>query len=431
MPQPLRTTLDNGLNVLLLEVHTAPVISHWVWYRVGSRDEPTGRTGVSHWVEHMQFKGTPKYPAGVLDKAISRQGGFWNAFTFLDWTAYFETLPAQAIDLALDLEADRMVNSLFDPEEVERERTVVISERQGNENSPQFRLGEEVQAAAFRVHPYHHEIIGDLADLERMTHEDLYRHYRTYYIPNNAVLAVAGDFQTEAMLRQIEAAFGAIPAGPEPPRLVRPEPPQRGERRVVVEGPGETAFLEVAYHAPKAADSDFFPFLVLDSLLTGPSNLNISGGGISNRTSRLYRRLVEGEIAASVSGGFQATLDPFLFSIAVTLRPDRRPEEALQTIDEEVRRLQDEPPPADEVARAVKQARALFAYGSESTTNLGFWLGFSSMVAQVDWFLTFLDRLAEVTPQEVQRMAQAYLRPQNRVVGTYLPTNHAVEVHHE
>ncbi|HIQ09687.1 MAG TPA: insulinase family protein, partial [Anaerolineaceae bacterium] len=318
----------------------------------------------------------------------------------------------------------------FDPEEVERERTVVISERQGNENSPQFRLGEEVQAAAFRVHPYHHEIIGDLADLERMTHEDLYRHYRTYYIPNNAVLAVAGDFQTEAMLRQIEAAFGAIPAGPEPPRLVRPEPPQRGERRVVVEGPGETAFLEVAYHAPKAADSDFFPFLVLDSLLTGPSNLNISGG-ISNRTSRLYRRLVEGEIAASVSGGFQATLDPFLFSIAVTLRPDRRPEEALQTIDEEVRRLQDEPPPADEVARAVKQARALFAYGSESTTNLGFWLGFSSMVAQVDWFLTFLDRLAEVTPQEVQRMAQAYLRPQNRVVGTYLPTNHAVEVHHE
>ena len=431
MPQPLRTTLDNGLTVLLLEVHTTPVISHWIWYRVGSRDEPTGRTGVSHWVEHMQFKGTPKYPAGVLDKAISRQGGFWNAFTFLDWTAYFETLPAQAIDLALDLEADRMVNSRFDPAEVERERTVVISERRGNENNPLFRLGEEVQAAAFRVHPYHHEVIGDLADLERMSREDLYHHYRTYYIPNNAVLAVAGDFESEALLQRIEAAFGGLPAGPEPPRLVRPEPPQRGERRVVVEGPGETIFLEVAYHAPKAAAPDFFAFLVLDSLLTGPSNLNISGGGISNRTSRLYRRLVEGEIAAAVSGGFQATLDPFLFSITVTLRPDRRPEEALQAIDEEIQRLQDAPPPADEVARAVKQARALFAYGSESTTNLGFWLGFSSMVAQVEWFLNFLDRLAEVSPQAVQRMAQTYLRPQNRVVGVYRPTDHAAEVHHE
>lgn len=431
MPQPLRTTLDNGLTVLLLEVHTTPVISHWIWYRVGSRDEPTGRTGVSHWVEHMQFKGTPKYPAGVLDKAISRQGGFWNAFTFLDWTAYFETLPTQAIDLALDLEADRMVNSRFDPAEVERERTVVISERRGNENNPLFRLGEEVQAAAFRVHPYHHEVIGDLADLERMSREDLYHHYRTYYIPNNAVLAVAGDFESEALLQRIEAAFGGLPAGPEPPRLVRPEPPQRGERRVVVEGPGETTFLEVAYHAPKAAAPDFFAFLVLDSLLTGPSNLNISGGGISNRTSRLYRRLVEGEIAAAVSGGFQATLDPFLFSITVTLRPDRRPEEALQAIDEEIQRLQDAPPPADEVARAVKQARALFAYGSESTTNLGFWLGFSSMVAQVEWFLNFLDRLAEVSPQAVQRMAQTYLRPQNRVVGVYRPTDHAAEVHHE
>lgn len=431
MPQPLRTTLDNGLTVLLLEVHTTPVISHWIWYRVGSRDEPTGRTGVSHWVEHMQFKGTPKYPAGVLDKAISRQGGFWNAFTFLDWTAYFETLPTQAIDLALDLEADRMVNSRFDPAEVERERTVVISERRGNENNPLFRLGEEVQAAAFRVHPYHHEVIGDLADLERMSREDLYHHYRTYYIPNNAVLAVAGDFESEALLQRIEAAFGGLPAGPEPPRLVRPEPPQRGERRVVVEGPGETTFLEVAYHAPKAAAPDFFAFLVLDSLLTGPSNLNISGGGISNRTSRLYRRLVEGEIAAAVSGGFQATLDPFLFSITVTLRPDRRPEEALQAIDEEIQRLQDAPPPADEVARAVKQARALFAYGSESTTNLGFWLGFSSMVAQVEWFLNFLDRLAEVSPQAVQRMTQTYLRPQNRVVGVYRPTDHAAEVHHE
>lgn len=422
MSDIVRAQLSNGLTVLLKPLHTAPVISHWIWYRVGSRDEPTGLTGISHWVEHMQFKGTPRYPAGVLDRVISRTGGYWNAFTFLDWTAYFETLPAEAVDLALDLEADRMVNSLFDPEEVERERTVILSERQGHENEPLFLLGEEVQAAAFRVHPYHHEVIGDQADLERMTRDDLYRHYRTYYIPNNAVLVLAGDFEPEAMLARVRERFEALPPGPEPPRLTRPEPPQRGERRVVVEGPGETTFLEVAWRAPAAAEPDFFPFLVLDSLLTGPSSLNLTGGGLSGRTSRLYRRLVEGEIAAGVSGGLSATRDPFLYTIQVTLRPERTPEEALQVVEEEIARLQDTPPPAEEVARAVKQARALFAYGSESVTNQAFWLGLSMMVADdIAWFTTFLERLAAVRPEDVQRVAQTFLTAQRRVVGVYRP----------
>src|SRR3972149_10432375 len=149
-----RLTLSNGLLILLKEIHTSSIISYWVWYRVGSRDEVTGKTGISHWTEHMQFKGTPQFPAGVLDKAISRDGGYWNAFTYLDWTTYFETMPADKIDLGLRLEADRMVNSLFEPDEVESERTVIISERQGGGNEPLFQLGEEVQAAAFRVHSY-------------------------------------------------------------------------------------------------------------------------------------------------------------------------------------------------------------------------------------------------------------------------------------
>ena len=191
----IKTTLPNGLTVQLKEIHTAPIISSWVWYRVGSRDEVPGRTGVSHWVEHMQFKGTPQFPAGVLDKAISREGGVWNAFTYLDWTTYYETLTADKIDLALRLEADRMVNSLFDPEEVASERTVIISEREGSENEPLFRLGEAVQQAAFKVHPYQHEIIGYKADLHTIQRDDLYNHYRTFYTPNNAVMAVAGDFE--------------------------------------------------------------------------------------------------------------------------------------------------------------------------------------------------------------------------------------------
>jgi zinc protease len=231
----LRTRLRNGLEVRLKEIHTAPLISSWIWYRVGSRNEYAGITGVSHWVEHMQFKGTPSFPAGVLDRAISRDGGYWNALTWLDWTSYFETMPADRIDLALCLEADRMVHSKFSPYEVKSERTVIISERQGHENEPTFRLYEEVQAAAFRVHPYHHAVIGDMADLETMTRDTLYEHYRQFYIPNNAVLAIAGDFRTRSMLKRIRELFGSIPRGTRPEFQPRLEPAQRGERRVIVE----------------------------------------------------------------------------------------------------------------------------------------------------------------------------------------------------
>jgi len=199
--------LENGLKVLMKEIHTAPIISQWVWYRVGSRFEKPGFTGISHWVEHMQFKGTAKFPAGVLDKAISRDGGYWNAFTYLDWTTFFETTPANKIDLAMTLEADRMVNSLFDENEVNSERTVVISEREGNENEPLFLLDEAVQFAAFDHHPYKNEVIGSIADLRSITRDDLYAHYRKYYNPGNAVLALAGDFDSEKILERIRQTY--------------------------------------------------------------------------------------------------------------------------------------------------------------------------------------------------------------------------------
>ncbi len=366
MEQPItKKQLPNGLLVMLKEIHTAPIISHWVWYRVGSRNEIPGCTGISHWVEHMQFKGTPQFPASVLDKAISREGGFWNAFTYLDWTTYFETMPSEKIDLALRLEADRMMNTEYTNDEVASERTVIISERQGNENQPLFRLGEELQAMAFRVHSYHHEVIGDLADLQSMQREDLDKHYRMYYTPNNAVLAVAGDFKTDEMLHRIEELFASIPAGVAPPTPSRQEPPQSGERRVTMEGPGETTFIQFAHHAPAGTDRDFFALTVLDSLLTGPSSLNMFGGGISNKTSRLYQALVDGELAVSVSGGLQATIDPFLHTITVVLRPERVHDEVLAVLNDEIKRLQDAPPQIEELNRAVKQARALFAYGSE------------------------------------------------------------------
>jgi zinc protease len=418
-------TLANGLQVLLKEMHTSPIVSQWIWYRVGSRDEVPGITGASHLVEHMMFKGTPQFPLGVLDRAVSREGGYLNAFTFLDWTAFFETLPADKAEIALQLEADRMLNCLFEPDEFSSERTVVISERQGSENEPMFRLSEEVQSAAFRVHPYHHEIIGDLTDLYSMERDDIYRLYRTYYTPNNAVLTMAGDFETQAMIERIRQLYEPLKAGPQPSRLKRSEPAQNGERRVAVEGPGETVYLQVSYRAPKADDPEFFALNLLDSLLTGPTNLNMFGGGVTNKTSRLYKALVETELAISVNGGLQATIDPYLYTTVVTVNPRHTTSECLEAMEAENKKLQDEPPAKEELERALKQARAIFAYGSESISNQAFWMGFAEMFASVNWFNTYLDRLASVTPEDVQRMAQTWLKPQTRTLGVYLPDSNS------
>ncbi|MCC7116980.1 MAG: insulinase family protein [Anaerolineales bacterium] len=416
-----QVTLKNGLKVMLKEIHTAPIISSWVWYRVGSKDEIAGKTGISHWVEHMQFKGTKKFPNGILDKAISREGGSWNAFTYLDWTTYFETMPAAKIDLALRLEADRMKNSLFKEEEVASERTVIISEREGQENEPLFHLGEAMQQTAFRVHPYHHEVIGDMADLQTMTRDDLYRHYRTYYVPNNAVMALAGDFETKAMLKRIKELFEKIPAGKPIQRLKRPEPEQKGEVKLEVEGPGETTYLQVSYRFPHASHPDFFALSVLDSLLAGASNINMFGGGISHKTSRLYRALVDREFAVSASGGAAVTIDPFVYSFNLTVHPKRKPAETLAALDEQIQLIQTKLVSREEITRAIKQARAIFAYGSENITNQAFWLGFAEMFATYEWFTTYLNKLARITPQDVQRVARQYFQPKYRVVGTYLP----------
>ncbi len=419
----IRKVLPNGLTVHLKEIHTAPIISHWLWYRVGSRNERAGETGISHWVEHMQFKGTPQFPPGLLDKAIARDGGFWNAMTYLDWTAYFETMPAEKIDLALRLESDRMVNSLYPPDEVESERTVVISELEGNENEPLFRLSQAVQNAAFGAHSYHHEVIGSKEDLQRIQRDDLYRHYRSAYTPRNALLAMAGDFETRPLLEKIEAVYGSIPASEVELFSPPSEPPLNEERRVDLSGPGETSYMQLAYRSPAASAADFFPLAIVDSLLTGPTGLNFfGGGGISNKTSRLYRALVERELAVSINGGLAATIDPYIYEMTLTIRPQRTPEESLAVIDNEIRRVQELLVPVEEIKRASKQARALFAYGSENITNQAFWLGFAEMFDHYEWFLNYVARLEQVTPQDVQRIARAYLHPENRVVGFYRPS---------
>ncbi len=419
--QTKKQKLDNGLEVVLRESRRAPVTTFWVWYRVGSRNEVPGITGIAHWAEHMLFKGSKLFPKGEIDKQIARNGGMMNGLTWLDFTTFFETLPADRIDLGLRIEADRMVNAIFDPEEVALERTVIISERQGAENQPTFLLGEEVVGTAFRVHPYHHETIGDLCDLQTISHEDLWRHYQTYYGPNNAVVVAVGDFEAAQMMARIEELFGSLPARSEPPRVNRPEPPQRGERRVTLEGPGTTAYLQAVYRAPEATHPDFFAALVLSSVLTGVSGMNLFASPPPNRSSRLYKALVETELAAGVSGSLAAMVDPFLYSIDVTARAGRTLEEIEEALNSEMERVVQEPISEEELTTAIKQAKAQFAYSSESVTNQGFWLGYASVVAETEWFESFMDQLTAVTVEDVSRAAATYLQRRNRTVGHYVP----------
>lgn len=418
----LKTTLANGLTVLLKEMHHAPVTTFMVWYRVGSRNEVAGRTGVSHWVEHMMFKGTPQFPGDVMEKMISREGGVWNAFTWLDYTAYYETMPSDRIDLALRLEADRMINTLMEPEEVESERTVILSERAMYENQPRFLLDEEMTAAAFRVHPYHHEVIGDTADLQSMTRDDLYAHYRRHYSPTNAIAVVVGDFDTNSMLGQIEALYGSIPAGEATAPVRRSEPVQAGERRVIVNGPGDTAYLTFAYRVPGAAHPDYPALTLLNAAFAGGSSLGMFGGGGSNRSSRLYKALVSTELAAGAYGSLAPTIDPFLYTISAVVRAGRSLSEVETALEAELARLATEPITANELAKALKRARAHFVMAGESISGQAQLIGAAeATTGNYQWFESVLERLGKVTLDDIERVRRAYLHRRNRTIGWYEP----------
>ena len=424
MPNDFHTfNLSNGLQVLLQEIHSIPIISQWIWYRVGSRNEKPGIQGISHWVEHLQFKGTKKYPIDELDHTISRVGGIWNAMTHLDWTTYYETLPAKEIDLCLDLEADRMQNSNYDEKEINAERTVVISELEGNENEPLFHLNSAVQKEAFQIHPYNHDVIGTLDDLQHITRDQLFTYYSNYYHPANAILCIAGDFNTSEVEKKIETVFSSIPQPIIGKEEIPPEPPQTKENQIELKGPGDALYIQISYHAPRANSQDFFTLAAIDSLLSGPSPLVMFGGGsISNRTSRLYQSLVERDLAVGVSGGVQATIDPFLHSFILTLKPGCDPMNALRIFDEEITKIQQEEVQEKEIERAIQQAEAMFAYGSENITNQAFWMGYSSIFADYSWYANYLQRLRAVSSSDIQGFAQAQFAPKNRTVGIFIPT---------
>jgi zinc protease len=417
-------SLDNGLKLLVHEVHAAPLVSVWCWYRVGSRDEGPGRTGVSHWVEHMNFKGTVNIPRDEIKGLVERFGGLWNGYTWIDQTTYLETAGRDALDQLLFIEAERMSNGLYEPDDCESERTVIISELQGGENDPDQLLEQELTATAFRAHTYRHPTIGWLPDLKSMTREDLYDHYRRYYIPNNATLVVAGDVDADDVIRRAEKTFGAIPSAPDPPRLVVSEPPQLGERRVVIERPGTTAYLKAGWHAPAATDPDFFPMLVLDAILTGAKGTNLwsSFRGLPpQRKSRLYTALVDQSLASSVSGMLLPTAQPFLYTVSLTAMQGvtlSALEEALTT---QIERVRTEGVTDEEVARARRQLRARFVFETDSVTNIAHQLGYFDIVAGRGFFGELQARVDRVTTSQVSEAARQRLSAATRTVGWFQP----------
>lgn len=413
--------LDNGLQVLLKESHVAPVASFWIYYQVGSRNELPGRTGISHWVEHMLFKGTQQFPAGEFDKAVSRAGGVFNGMTSQDLTTYFETLPSDRIDLALQVESDRMVNAVFDPKEVDAERGVIISEREGSENSYFWLLNEEVQAAAFREHPYRHPIIGWKNDLHIIDRDALYEHYRTYYTPRNALAVAVGDFDTKQMFEKIEQSFGQLPSGPNVPEMKLVEPEQGAERRISLRGGDPIGNLMMTFQVPRALHEEFFPLIVLDAVLSGAKGMGLFGGSANNRSNRLYKALVESQLALGAGSFYRPAIDTTLFTFQATITPGVSHEQVEEVIWHEITDIQEKGVTSAELTKAIKQTKAQFAYSSESVTYQAYWLGFSEIVATTEWLSNWLERLSAVTVDDVRQVAHRYFTHDRQTVGWYVP----------
>ena len=401
--------LLNGLKVLTKEVHTAPVISTYIWYKVGSRNERLGITGVSHWVEHMLFKGTPKFPKDELKRVIEGNGGRWNGFTSTDYTAYYETLPADRVSVAFALEADRMQNSVFDPDEVESERTVILSEREGAENSPQFLLWEDVQAAAYKAHPYQWGIIGWTSDLKAMTRDDLYNYYRQRYVPNNATLVVVGDFNTSDLMKQVEAHFGHLPPGESIAGPSTIEPEQRGEKRVTVRKEGNIAYVAIAYRIPAAGHSDLYPLEVLGTIMS------------SGKTSRLYRALVDKQLATSayLDPGF--TKDAGLMWGFVEAQADVSPETLEAALLEQIDHVQNDLVTESELEKAINQTEAQFLFSLDSVSDQAAQIGYYETILSYKFLDAYLDRIRSVTREQICEVAQKYLTEDNRTVGHFRP----------
>src|SRR5574337_511817 len=407
------STLENGLKVLLLEEHKAPVVTVHIWYRVGARNEQPGTTGLSHLLEHMMFKGTSNVGPGQFSRIIKKNGGRDNAFTSEDYTGYFETFASDRVELALKLEADRMRNLLLDPKEVQSEKKVVMEERRlRTDDDPVSALREAMAAAAFEAHPYRQPVIGWMTDIEGLTPEDLVRYYNTYYVPNNAVLIVVGDFNSDALLPKIRQHFGSIPRGVEPPAVRAVEPEQRGERKLFLKKEAELPFVFMGYHVPNLKHPDNFALEVLAYILSG------------GKSARMYKSLVyEKQLALFAGGGYdRESIDPNLFQLYASVMPSKTAEEVEQALTAEIERVKNEPIPDRELQKAKNQIEAGFLFGQDSVFSLARQLAEYEIVAGWRAWEAYLPGIRAVTAADLQRVAKTYLTPENRTVAVLIPT---------
>jgi len=405
--------LDNGLKVLLLEDHKSPVVTFQVWYRVGSRNEKDGKSGLSHFLEHMMFKGTKTVQPEEYSRIIAKNGGRSNAFTTSDVTVYYATMSRDKIGIEIELEADRMVNALLGETYFEPEKKVIQEERRlRTEDKPVSALGEVAGAVAYMVHPYRRPVIGWMEDIQNLTRQDLVDHYKLYYAPNNAFIIMTGDFSAAEMLPKIKAAFGNIPRGSEPPKVRAEELPQKGERRVILKKEAELPFALMYYHTPNLKSPDNYALDVLSVVLAG------------GRSSRLYHDLVyQKRLARSVGADYNGlSIDPSVFSVTAQLMPGKDPAEIERRIDYLLEPLKSDLISDRELQKAKNQIESAFVYGQDSIFGQAMKIGYYEAVG--DWRLMdgYLDGIRKVTRQDIQRVAQEYLDRDRRTVGVLIPS---------
>lgn len=405
-------TLPNGLGVLILEDHRAPVVSLQVWYKVGSRNERPGITGISHLLEHLMFRGTPQYGPGEFSKLVQSTGGMDNAFTSDDHTVYFENSGARHLDRLLSLEADRMVNLNLDEAGFQSERKIVMEERRmRTDDEPAADLLEQLSAAAYTAHPYGWPTVGWMSDLEALTLDDIKQYRQIYYAPNNAILVIAGDVNPEELLPKVRSMFGEARSGTPPLPVTAKEPPQRGERRVMLKRSASLPLYMAGYHVPNFTSEDSFTLSMLSIILAG------------GRSSRLQTTLVEKKaLTLSADADYDRTSrDATLFFLSMRVAPGKKWQEAESALYQEVEKLKMTPVGEKELQRAQNLVEASFVYAQDSLFFRAQQLG--EYAALGDWKLItqVIPGIRAVTAADIQRVAQTYLREENRTVGVLIP----------
>jgi predicted Zn-dependent peptidase len=403
--------LPNGLTVMVLEDPTLPIVSTQVLYKVGGRTECAGSTGLAHFVEHMAFRATERFPDTDVVSRIYAVGGEWHAYTWIDQTTYFETVPRERLPLVLDIQADRMSRLLIPVAEMEAERGAVLTELHGYENDPASVLHDVVAAVSFTEHPYRQNVVGWTSDVERITHDEVATFYRRHYNPANAVLAIAGDVKASEALALVRKAFGGIPGGEAtpPPRTI--EPPQKGERRVEVPGGGSQ--FQIAYRAPAATDPDWPAFLLIQALLTGSSGASFlqDGDAFPARPgSRLHG------VAEEIASVFAPTAQPYLFSLQGNGGP-----EVEKKIEETIAALRDRPVPAEVLDKARRALLTALELDVETSEDAAHQMAFYEGIGAFQVLKRLPGLIAAVTPEDLQRTATARLQPYQRTIGRVHP----------